>query len=377
MPRFSVAIAIFEETETHPEYALHLILDEGIPDVQVNQALISKNIYNKKKNDPVREVTSYLYQWNTFANYLWDVENIYYMNATSSDIYNFFLFLAIEKGLHNKNIKSYINTIAKVYDTLAIRHCPLDESLFRPLPEMALSGGLRGKQRWLTCISKMANLLPYENVRTGVMPSYCKWYTNQQIDALQKNLRLDYACIFLISVYTGMRISSILSLRLDAFNARKGILTEQRSKTGQVHTCSIPQTLVSRLNTYIIEMRSMYMSSSEYLFTQKNSATISYNAYRKALIKAGQKASFTESVHTHAGRSTFLANLRSFQLRERRLGHETFSDADICYLMDWTSLQCLHNYDLLTRIEEVSPLMGILQSEIYNAARNTLSSGGE
>lgn len=377
MPRFSVAIAIFEETEKSPEYSLHLILDDGIPDVIVNQALISKARYNKKNNDPVRERTSSLYQWNVFANYLWDESNLYYMDATSSDILNFFYFLSVEKGLRNKNIKSYVCTIAKVYEALAIKHCPLDKSIFSPLPEMALAGGLHGKQRSLTYISKMANILPRENARSSSIPSYCKWYTPNQIDTLQKNLRLDYACIFLISVYTGMRISSILSLRMDAFNVRKGTLDERRSKTGQVHTCSIPPSLVSKLNTYIVEMRSMYMSSSEFLFTQKNSLTISYNAYRKALIKAGQKAGFHEPVHTHAGRSTFLANLRSFQLRERRLGHRTFSDSDICLLMDWSSLQCLYNYDLLTRIQEVSPLIDTLQSEIYNTAQKTLSSGRE
>lgn len=377
MSRFSVTTAIFEETKTHPEYSLHLILDEGIPDVLINQALLSKSHRSKRQNEPVREITSHLYQWVVFANYLWDENDIYYMDATSADILNFLYFLSVEQGLHNSNIKSYVNTISKVYENLAIKNCSLDNSLFCPLPEMALSGGLRTKQRALTYISQMAKLLPHESSPASSMPSYCKWYTSQQIDALQKNLRLDYACIFLISVYTGMRASSILSLRLDSFNAKNRTLAEKRSKTGQTHTCIIPSSLSSNLTSYIIEMRSMYMSSSEFLFIQKNSSSISYNAYRKALASAAKKAGFTEPVHTHAGRSTFLANLRSYQLRERRLGHETFSDADICLLMDWTSLQCLYNYDLLTRIQEVSPLMDTLQKEIYNTVQTSFSSESE
>lgn len=374
MPRFSVAIAIFEETETHPEYALHLILDEGIPDVHVNQVFLSKSQRNKKRNDSVREATSHLYQWAVFANYLWDESNIYYMDATSTDILNFLYFLSVEQGMRNNNIKSYVNTISKVYEHLAIKNCSLDKSLFHPLPEMAICGGLRSKHRSLTYISKMTNLLPRESILTGSMPSYCKWYTSQQIDVLQKNLRLDYACIFLISVYTGMRASSVLSLHLDAFDAKNRTLAEKRSKTGQVHTCIIPSSLSSMLTTYIVEMRSMYMSSSEFLFVQRNSSPVSYNAYRKALCTAANKAGFKEPVHTHAGRSTFLANLRSYQLRERRLGHETFSDADICLLMDWTSLQCLYNYDLLTRIQEVSPLLDTLQQEIYSNTQISFSS---
>jgi len=377
MSRFSVTTAIFEETKAHPEYRLHLILDAGIPDVPVNQILLLKSHRNQRQNDPVREATSHLYQWAVFANYLWDESNIYYMNATSADILNFLYFLSVEEGLHNSNIKSYVNTISKVYESLAIKNYSLDKSLFRPLPEMALSGGLRTKRHSLTYISQMAKLLPRESNLSCSMPSYCKWYTSQQIDALYKNLRLDYACIFLISVYTGMRASSVLSLRLDSFNAKNQTLAEKRSKTGQIHTCTIPASLSSKLTTYIVEMRSLYMSSSEFMFVQKNGSTISYNAYRKALATAAQKAGFNEPVHTHAGRSTFLANLRSYQLRERRLGHETFSDADICLLMDWTSLQCLYNYDLLTRIQEVSPLMDTLQKEIYNTAQTSFPQESE
>lgn len=377
MSRFSVTTAIFEETRTHPEYSLHLILDDGIPDILVNQTLLSKSHRTQRQTDHVREATSYLYQWVIFANYLWDESNIYYMNATSADILNFLYFLSVEKGLRNSNIKSYVNTISKVYESLAMKNYSLDNSLFRPLPEMILSGGLRTKQRSLTYVSQMAKLLPRESSLSCSMPSYCKWYTSQQIDVLYKNLRLDYACIFLISVYTGMRVSSILSLRLDSFNARNRTLAEKRSKTGQIHTCIIPSSLSNKLTAYIVEMRSLYMSSSECLFIQKNGSAISYNAYRKALATAAQKAGFNEPVHTHAGRSTFLANLRSYQLRERRLGHETFSDADICLLMDWTSLQCLYNYDLLTRIQEISPLMDTLQKEIYNTAQTSLSSESE
>lgn len=61
------------------------------------------------------------------------------------------------------------------------------------------------------------------------------------------------------------------------------------------------------------------------------------------------------SLHTHAGRSTFLVTLRSYQLEQRRKGIPTFSDADIMTLMDWKSMSCLENYDLLTRAFEVLP----------------------
>ena len=90
---------------------------------------------------------------------------------------------------------------------------------------------------------------------------------------------------------------------------------------------------------------------------------MSYGTYYSALKRAAEKVrkKYPElelgTVHTHAGRSTFAAALRSYQLRERRLGHETLSDEDFCILMDWRSLQCLKDYDLATRIQEISPLL--------------------
>ena len=72
-----------------------------------------------------------------------------------------------------------------------------------------------------------------------------------------------------------------------------------------------------------------------------------------------------KALHTHAGRSTFAATLRTFQLEMRRRGVPTFSDEDFCALMDWKSMQCLEHYDLVTRAEEVSSLvdeLGILDN---------------
>ncbi len=104
-------------------------------------------------------------------------------------------------------------------------------------------------------------------------------------------------------------------------------------------------------------------NSSEWLFLNNRGEQMTYGSYYSALKRAAEKVRKKHpelelgSVHTHAGRSTFAAALRSYQLRERRLGRETISDQDFCLLMDWTSLQCLKNYDLATRIQEVSPLM--------------------
>ncbi len=123
--------------------------------------------------------------------------------------------------------------------------------------------------------------------------------------------------------------------------------------------------LVSRISTYINEMRSLYISDSEYLFIGRNGLPITYNAYLKALQRASEKSGINEKLHTHSGRATFLYKLRSFQLEQKRAGRETITDEDICQLMDWKSMQCLNNYDKINRIQEISPLIAEFQKDIY------------
>ena len=126
----------------------------------------------------------------------------------------------------------------------------------------------------------------------------------------------------------------------------------------------MPDELALLIQSYIENERSRNPGNcSEWLFLNNRGGQMTYESYNSALKYAAEKVRKKHpelelgTVHTHAGRSTFAAALRSYQLRERRLGHKALSDEDFCILMDWRSLQCLKDYDLATRIQEISPLL--------------------
>ena len=109
-------------------------------------------------------------------------------------------------------------------------------------------------------------------------------------------------------------------------------------------------------------MRSKIDTDSEYFFVGSNGNPVTYGAYRSALesarIKINAKYGWDiKALHTHAGRSTFAAAIRSYQLEQQRKGVPTFSDVDFCNLMDWKSLDSLKHYDLVHRVQDAAPML--------------------
>ena len=104
--------------------------------------------------------------------------------------------------------------------------------------------------------------------------------------------------------------------------------------------------------------------------------SVTYAAYRAALQTAAKKVRATHpelgltDVHTHAGRSTYAAALRSYQKSQQAKGILTFTDDDFCKLMDWSSMQCLDNYDILTRTQDLSPLVENFQDGFFSFLEN-------
>ena len=119
---------------------------------------------------------------------------------------------------------------------------------------------------------------------------------------------------------------------------------------------------------YLIDVRGNIKTNSNAFFIGRNGKPVTYQAYRAALesarVEVNKKYGWNiEALHTHAGRSTFAAALRTYQLDCRRNGIPTFSDVDFCNLMDWKSLDSLKHYDLINRIHEISPLIKELYSD--------------
>ena len=185
--------------------------------------------------------------------------------------------------------------------------------------------------------------------------AYVKWYSAEQINAIADALPLVYRCIFLDTVYVGHRVGGALSLTLDSVDLYNGTVTPTKSKTGKIHTSYIPAPLIEDMRQYLIEVRRNIATDSNAFFIGRNGKSVTYQAYRMALesarITVNKKYGWNiEALHTHAGRSTFAAALRTYQLDCRRNGIPTFSDVDFCNLMDWKSLDSLKHYDLINRI---------------------------
>lgn len=131
-----------------------------------------------------------------------------------------------------------------------------------------------------------------------------------------------------------------------------------------------------------MDVRRKIDTNSEYFFVGSSGKPVTYGSYRSALESARMKVNKKygwdiKALHTHAGRSTFAAALRSYQLEQRRKGVPTFSDVDFCNLMDWKSLESLKHYDLVNRVQDVEPILidfykkyNIISSENNSAANS-------
>lgn len=351
--------------------AMNLIIDNGYPAVDINRHLILEQV------DRERPITTNIYYLCNYLNYLSE-HNIEPADVTMAVVTDFLCELYCD-GLPysgSGDPKSYsaicdfVEVIAKLYDSLILRGYDVDVSLFTKTQQMLLAPdpktsrrkgkAYRGKEH-LTMIPFLIRLF---NPNQNDVPqmAYTKWYSAEEITTIATALPLTYRCIFLDTVYTGHRIDSALSLTLDSVDLYEGTVTPTRSKTGKNHTSIIPASLVENFRQYLIDIRSALRTESNYFFIGKNGEPVSYAAYRRALeaarIKVNREQGWEiQALHTHAGRSTFAAALRSYQLDCQRKGIPTFSDTDFCNLMDWKSLASLEHYDLVTRVRDVSPLL--------------------
>lgn len=368
--RYTVERAIVEAKESDKKR--YLVLDDGVPATAINQHLLIKQ---ERQAHPS---STSAYNLCLFLNAM-DEASIEFTDVTMNAIYNYICDVYVEEEKTYQSIRAYIYDIASLYESLALRNYPLDRSLYRPVSDDAYGPKVIRNRRNnpLTMISKLRNeFLPKK--ADDVRISYTKWYGTSAIDAIAAELPLLYRCIFYDTLFTGHRIDSALSVTLDTINLRERLIEPTRTKTGKKHISMMPPVLADMMQSYLIEVRRKIVdstaSASNYFFLGRDGLPVTYAAYYAALKTAGEKASAKnpslsiENLHTHAGRSTFAAVLRSYQLKQRRQGKITLTDTDFCNLMDWKSLASLENYDITTRAQEVSPLLKDFYAQYMNIA---------
>lgn len=374
--RFKVKKALYPHGTNNDSWQpMNLIVDDDIPCTEINRHLVLLQISKEKP------LTTSVYYLCIYLNYL-DEHGLEVMDVKMSDIQDFLQELYIDslpyagKGApcSYSAIQDYIEVLSKLYDNLSLRGYKMDESLYTRSQLMMLAPTKGHKKAHVLDAKEHLTMIPYlsymfrPNQKDTPKSTYVKWYSAEQINAIADALPLVYRCIFLDTVYVGHRVGGVLSFTMDSVDLYNGTVTPTKSKTGKIHTSYIPATLIEDMRQYLIDVRGNIKTNSNAFFIGRNGKPVTYQAYRAALesarVEVNKKYGWNiEELHTHAGRSTFAAALRTYQLDCRRNGIPTFSDVDFCNLMDWKSLDSLKHYDLINRIHEISPLIKELYSD--------------
>lgn len=361
-PRYSVDYALVEGSSKR----YYIILDGELPARDVNKQLI---IQQERRS---RSVSSDAYLLCRFFNEI-DSDGLCAQDVSLDYIEGFLMKIYVQEKKSSDIVRGYIRVISKYYEDMARRHMTLHPSLLR---YQLNSIKVTGKDSKLTTIDSMKRCFPPKRDDLLSRSSkYTKWYSKEQIEAVSKALPPVDQCIFLDTLFTGHRIDSALSIQMEDFDPIAKTIYARQTKTGKTHVAPIPETLVKLIEKYIIDERSKIVertgSTSNSLFLNKDGNPRTYSAYYSSMKRVEKRLKMEcpdlkiKSLHTHAGRSTFLAALRSYQLDQRRKGLETFSDDDILTFMDWRSLSSLENYDLLTRSFETIPFQRKVFQALY------------
>lgn len=371
-PRFTVQDALSEGKSKR----YYIIMDWDVPASDVNRHLL---IAQKERH---RSVSSNAYYICNFLNTIYfdglslDTVTYDYIGAYLDSLY-------LDKGKSRTVIWAIISALTALFEDLAVRDFQLDASLLRyPGKHVTITEKNQSK----TLLKELRKSYPKrKSERINEKSVYTKWYTQEQIVAIANAFPIVDRCIFLDTVYTGHRIDTALSLELQDFDPKGNTVYGRYTKTGKTHKAHIPDSLVDLINTYLIQIRSYIVektgSKSTSLFLNRDGSPRTYRAYYNSMRRVEEKLKQTQpelgvtSLHTHAGRSTFLAAIRSYQLEQRRHNKETFTDADLLTLMDWRTMGSLENYDKLTREFETLPFQKAFMQEQFNYLWVALENG--
>lgn len=366
--------------EENDDRLFYLMTEDDLPCPAVNYPLIMRQ---SRRAKPYSGEAYYLCD---FLNAMSE-QGIEYLDATMSDIYHYLWedYISTDRKDHKGKsvMDSKIDALNSLYTSLVMQGYKIDSSLYMPeVLEHILMAPIQKKRGVKVIHNKNERIVLISQLKQEFRHSknersqseYTKWYSKDEIEAIASELPLTYRCVFLDTVLTGHRVDSALSLTMDTVDLQRQEVTPTRTKTGQIHTSWIPDNLADMMSAYLIGVRASIVdktgSVSDFFFLSRDGRPLTYNAYVKALetarVNVNQKFGMNiVKLHTHAGRSTFAAALRSYQLEKRRNGERTFSDDDFCKLMDWKSLDCLDRYDSVTRVQEVTPLLQDFYMEVY------------
>lgn len=328
---------------------------KDLPDlsVPVNTALV--DLQMKRKD----AASSLCYYARHFCDYLLGKGITDLADVTAADL-RFFAEELIAAGKSAAVVGAYASLIGEIFNAFMELNGRPNSTLLKG--DAAFAAGGRGKKRrsnyTLASTIIRRKISKKERRQKATMVSYTKWFSPEEVQLVAQNLPLRDRCIFLISVETGYRISSVLSILTNAQDIKNGFVEETFSKTGPTHAARISSQLQRLLVEYITTERKRVVEKTgegnEHLFLTNKGKNVgnpvSYNAFYLALKTAEKKIRESQPdkqdmvLHTHAGRSTFFNRLMHDNLDRKQRGENPLSDAQISHLMDWTSMECLQAY---------------------------------
>ena len=345
----------------------YYILD-GTSDLEIpiNAALVDLQTKRQSSGRPL------CYYAQHFYNHLKEKGTTDLAEVTAADI-RFFAEQLMDLEKSAAVLEAYAALISEIFNVFMELNGHPHLTLLKGDAEYATGGRGKKNRRHYTLAGNIIRRKVSKKEKNRVIPmaTYAKWYTAEEIELVAKSLSLRDRCIFLCSVETGYRISSVLSITAISDDIKNGFVEETFSKTGRLHRAQISPLLQKCIAEYMSTERRYVLDKvgedCEYLFVGRKGKSagqhLSYNAFYLAL-KAAEKRIHSAypdkqnmKLHTHAGRSTYFNTLMHQNLKRKQAGEECLSDVTICHLMDWKTMDCLDAYyDFQERAIQPSPL---------------------
>ncbi len=147
--------------------------------------------------------------------------------------------------------------------------------------------------------------------------------TDSEIERLWENVETKYEHIFMILIYTGVRINELLTLRKSDVNMDEHYFEVVRSKTGNgIRTVPIADKIYPFFEEWMNNC-----PESEYVFSETKLLYISYETYRRIYFKKIKEDYGIDDFSLHCCRHTFISMMTKKNINptiiKKIVGHST------------------------------------------------------
>jgi len=347
------------ETDTGGYIDRHMITDNALPMLKVNQWIETKSL---RKPGTGRDYASKLV---VFLNHLdklkveyQDADNQHVQNFIHSLIYGDMVRLTIKDP---EGIVSY-STLTKYITVITGFYRWLDKNAGTNMSFTPKQNHMRAQKSFLY---GQIYTYEYSYLVDSVLPRlsgkriYTKWYTQEEKFKLANAFQsLRDKAVFLLTL-EGFRIDEVLSMTLDSYDAALRMIQPTRSKgnpdarlmANELRTVALPAETCDVVNSYIDTERTQAENESgqisQQLFININCGRhqgkpLTYSNYIKRLKLCAKGAGMNPAcIRTHNGRST---KAMEFLEHQALYPEDGITDVIIAESFGWNSVDSIRHY---------------------------------